>query len=512
MANKTTFESLMEDQIKQYEKNTQQIYDSYLNDQLQQLAQRQAQIAQGGAGGGGLAAQLGGGAGGYYSSSPFQPASTQHYPNKGGTTMSAAQDEKKKIFKMKELTIEEAKRALNKILKTPIVPFLWGPPGIGKSSLVRELCKENNWDLIDLRLSLLNPVDLRGLPMIDKEHQKARWLAPSFLPNGANVNPGILFLDEINLAPLSVQAAAYQLILDKKVGEYVFPDHWKIIAAGNRETDRANVYKISAPLANRFVHFTLRPDINAWRAWANGRVHTAVIDFLYMRQSIMLQMPNDSEKAFPSPRSWDFVSQILTAFEYDESKDLSEELKQAIIGSVGEGAAKEFLAFLTDYKVKEVARSVEEFVKTGTLNMPKTLNLRFQFVIAIYHAYRAGRVTETKYQIFLDKLTSEEKAVLKEFEEENKEVLDEKYAVPKPDLQKPFGTLAEALGHKDGVTVSIEKGGNITGAINMLFDTSGNVEVVEISRVGGDNFEITARGLRKTTARSWSAGAYVQTI
>lgn len=131
--------------------------------------------------------------------------------------------------------LNPAKDHLKILLKDKTPVFLWGAPGLGKSSIIAQICQEWDWELIDLRLSLLSPVDLRGLPYLDHEKKCAVWLKPEFLPNGGHKKQGILFLDELNTAPTSVQIAAYQLVLDRRIGNYVFPEDWRIVAAGNRE-------------------------------------------------------------------------------------------------------------------------------------------------------------------------------------------------------------------------------------------------------------------------------------
>lgn len=365
--------------------------------------------SRGGWGGNGSA---GYGAGGYGSASQF-PWGTSTTTMANANSMKA--DERKGKNKSIEISVSQAKNLLLRILKTDIVPFLWGPPGVGKSSIVREICQEKKWKLIDLRLSLLNPVDLRGLPVVNREVGTASWFPPAFLPQNGTKEEGVLFLDEINLAPLSVQAAAYQLILDKKVGEYVFPSNWRIIAAGNRETDRANVYKISAPLANRFVHIFVRPDFEAWKQWAVGRLRGEIIHFLILRAVLLFKMPQDSEKAFPSPRTWEFLSDLMNAYGYENGKTDPREIEELAVGAIG-ATAYEFLKFLGTPDLTKIAKQIEDFPKTGKISLPSSPSERYAVITAITQIYKEGGLINKKlYDSFLKMLSDEEKEVAKTY-------------------------------------------------------------------------------------------------
>ena len=160
------------------------------------------------------------------------------------------------------VSIEDLKNILESVFKTDIVPFLWGPPGVGKSSAVRQICEKNDWDIIDLRLSLLNPVDLRGLPMLDKKKELARWLSPSFLPSPSSKRTGVLFLDEINLAPQMVQAAAYQLILDKIIStcmdRLTTPQHTSAELLGSA---RSFVQEYAQMIRNEYTELKTKPGL-----------------------------------------------------------------------------------------------------------------------------------------------------------------------------------------------------------------------------------------------------------
>ncbi|MFI0460388.1 MAG: AAA family ATPase, partial [Candidatus Thiodiazotropha endolucinida] len=168
---------------------------------------------------------------------------------------------------------------------TPVM--LWGPPGVGKSDMVREVAMNHQAPVIDIRLSQMEPSDLRGIPF--RVNGSVEWAVPSILPSrerhGAS---GILFLDEITSAPPTVSAAAYQLILDRRLGEYQVPDGWAIFAAGNRQGDRGVTYSMPAPLANRFSHFEVGTNLDDWVAWAyRNDIDERIIAFLRFRPELL---------------------------------------------------------------------------------------------------------------------------------------------------------------------------------------------------------------------------------
>jgi hypothetical protein len=195
-------------------------------------------------------------------------------------------------------------------------------------------------EFLDLRLSLLDPTDLKGIPFFNAATNEGVWAKPSFLPSGKE-SKGILFLDEINTAPPAVQASAYQLVLDRKVGEYELPEGWSIIAAGNRENDRGIIYKMPPPLANRFVHFEMEVDFDDWKAWAYSmKIESAIIAYLAYDKSMLFTIDATSnEKSFATPRSWEYVDSIV------KSGIEAELILDSISGAVGREAAIGYLSF-----------------------------------------------------------------------------------------------------------------------------------------------------------------------
>lgn len=219
--------------------------------------------------------------------------------------------------------------------------FVWGQPGVGKSAVIKQLAAESNRELIDLRLSLLDSVDLRGFPHM--RDARMHFATPIFLPTDPN-STGILFLDEMNAAQPSTQAAAYQLVLDRRLGEYKLPDGWSIIAAGNRETDQGVTYTMPAPLANRFVHIDFEVHFDDWRAWAIAAgIKPEVVNFINFRPGVLNDFDPD-KRAFPTPRAWEFVDRVLGS----NSNPIVE--RGLIAGAVGDGASAEFAAFLKIFR------------------------------------------------------------------------------------------------------------------------------------------------------------------
>jgi len=231
-------------------------------------------------------------------------------------------------------------KVVSSLIDKKLPVFIWGAPGIGKSSIVKQISKDKELEFLDLRLSLLDPTDLKGIPFFNAETKEGVWAKPSFLPSKSN-SKGILFLDEINTAPPAVQASAYQLILDRKVGEYELPDGWSIVAAGNRENDRGVVYKMPPPLANRFVHFEMEVDFNDWKAWAySSKIESSIIAYLAYDKSMLFTFDATSnEKSFATPRSWEYVDSIV------KSNIEAELMLDSVSGAVGREAAVGYLSF-----------------------------------------------------------------------------------------------------------------------------------------------------------------------
>ena len=247
------------------------------------------------------------------------------------------------VSENRTVTSEEARIALQQCFKTKRPVFLWGPPGIGKSELVANMAEEMQGHMIDLRLGQMDPTDIRGIPFYNKEANVMDWAPPIELPTEelASQYPVIvLFLDEMNSAAPSVQSAAYQLILNRRVGKYKLPDNVVMVAAGNREGDKGVTYKMPSPLANRFVHLEMRPDFDAWQRWAvQNNIHKDVVGYVsFAKQDLFDFDPKSSSRAFATPRSWTFVSQLL---ESDLPTNIETDL---VAGTVGDGTAVKFMA------------------------------------------------------------------------------------------------------------------------------------------------------------------------
>ena len=235
---------------------------------------------------------------------------------------------------------KSAKRSIRKAIQTRRPVFLWGPPGIGKSDIVKQIGEDAGREVVDVRLALWEPTDIKGIPYYNADQGKMVWAPPSELPTDPE-STAVIFLDELNSAPPAVQAAAYQLILNRRVGTYELPKGVDVVAAGNREGDRGVTYRMPAPLANRFIHLEMRVDFDDWFEWATtNRIHKDVAGFLQFSKKDLYDFdPKSNSRSFATPRSWTFISELLSEDDGDENT-----LADLISGGVGEGLAIKFMA------------------------------------------------------------------------------------------------------------------------------------------------------------------------
>lgn len=247
------------------------------------------------------------------------------------------------VSENRTVTATEARTAILRCFDKQRPLFLWGPPGIGKSELVEGITKDLGGYMVDLRLSQMDPTDIRGIPFFNKEKGVMDWAPPIELPDAelaAEYPIIVLFLDEMNSAAPSVQAAAYQLILNRRIGKYRLPDNVVMVAAGNREGDKGVTYRMPAPLANRFIHLEMSVDFDSWLQWAaNNNIHQDVIGYLsFSKQDLYDFDPKSISRSFATPRSWTFVSELLD----DNMSDST--TTDLVAGTVGEGLAVKFMA------------------------------------------------------------------------------------------------------------------------------------------------------------------------
>lgn len=250
----------------------------------------------------------------------------------------------------KETMLPTYEACIKNNIKFPAL-MLWGAPGVGKSDIIKQIANELSTHLkrkpnvVDVRLLLFNPVDLRGIPSADKNKENCVWLRPQiFQMSDSDDVLNFLVLDEITAAPQSVQAAAYQIVLDRKIGEHKLPDNCIIIAAGNRITDKSVSYSMPKALCNRMTHINIEPNTEAWKSWALDKgIDSRIIGFINWKgQSVLFDFdPSTQEQAYPTPRSWEMVDKYL--------KLGVKNVTPLIEGTIGVSTTNEFVAFCNTY-------------------------------------------------------------------------------------------------------------------------------------------------------------------
>jgi hypothetical protein len=270
--------------------------------------------------------------------------------------------------------LEREFQAAGQGVHTPVM--LWGPPGVGKSRMAADVAAANGVPLIDVRLSQMEPTDLRGIPF--RDGNRVEWSIPSLLPDaGRHGVRGILFLDEITSAPPTVTAAAYQLILDRRLGEYAIPAGWAVFSAGNRHGDRGVTYVMPAPLANRFTHYEVEPHLDDWIGWAHAQgIDWRLIAFLRFRPDLLFEFDAARNPvAFPSPRSWEYAHRALVKFE-----TVPHLLLDALQACVGPACGVELMAFLEHMHDMP---DVDAISRGESMEMPQRLDVQYGVATAL---------------------------------------------------------------------------------------------------------------------------------
>jgi len=312
------------------------------------------------------------------------------------------------------LNPNKAKNALRVAMQKQRPIFLWGPPGIGKSDIVAQITNSlPNSFLIDIRLSLWEPTDIKGIPYFDSNANKMVWGAPAELPDeamAAEYDHIVLFLDEMNSAAPAVQAAAYQLILNRRVGQYKLPDNVIIVAAGNREADKGVTYRMPAPLANRFIHIEMGVNFDDWFNWAvDNKIHQDVVGYLqFAKQDLYDFDPKSSSRSFATPRSWSFVSELLDD-QLDEGTTTD-----LVAGAVGEGLAVKFMAH------RKVAANMPNptDILNGKVKELQTKEISAKYSLTVSLCYELKEASDANDKKFDDKVNNFLRFAMDNFETE----------------------------------------------------------------------------------------------
>lgn len=269
------------------------------------------------------------------------------------------------------MNLKTTKKHLINAYHKRMVPMLWGKPGIGKSSIVKQIANELSIDLIDLRLTQLEPPDVRGIPVPNRETKRAEWFYSDLYPiNGE----GILFLDEIDKAAKAVKDAALQLVLDRKIGSYHLPKGWSIMAAGNYADDDTFSHTLSAALNNRMIHFNIEPDLDTWIEWARkNNINENIIAYLEFRPQHLYRYEAGAT-AYPTPRSWEMLNTMLLNIENNVERD------EIIAAVVGEVVGVEYRNWFNLYKNVKV----DDILIGG--NMPDFSTKEKSFIYAVLFA------------------------------------------------------------------------------------------------------------------------------
>lgn len=301
------------------------------------------------------------------------------------------------------ITAKKLPSALIKILQAGKVPMIKASPGVGKSQIVKQVADQYNLKVIDVRLSQLDPTDINGFPsLVDG---RSDYCPPKIFPiEGDQIPDGkegwLLFLDEINSAPLSVQAAAYKLVLDRMIGDHNIHEAVAIVAAGNLSTDKAIVNRMGTAMQSRIVHLNMAVNHKDWLDWAYGAgIDRRVTSFIEFRPELLHKFdPNHKDDTFPCPRTWEFMSDIFKDTDVFDETDL-----EIAKGTIGEGPAIEFNGYMA---IHESLPSIKAIVK-DPMNTPISNEMGVKYALTGLIAHEVDEKNITQLAKFVERLPSE---------------------------------------------------------------------------------------------------------
>ena len=298
----------------------------------------------------------------------------------------------------------DLKEALGDVIKAGLVPMIHSSPALGKSDCVRQVAKEYKLKLIDVRLSQSDPCDLLGLPSFNEDKSKAQYVPFDIFPLESDPIPEgydgwLIFLDEMNAAPMSVQAAAFKITLDRMVGIHHLHKNVAIICAGNKASDKGITNRISTPMQSRLIHLELEVDHKSWITWASkSDIDHRIISFINFRPDNLYKFtPDHNDHTFPSPRTYEFLSKLIKYKPLLDYKSLA-----LMAGTVGMGMAREFLGYTEIFKELP---TLNQIIANPQLDISTEPSILYALTGLIAHNLSANNID--KLIIFIGRLPIE---------------------------------------------------------------------------------------------------------